>query len=390
MARVLIIQAQMKQYRVPFFLKLHDQLQAEGIGLRVAYSQAPSSEKARGDNGKLPDGLGVEVNAYWSLGDRFLYQPLLREIANADLIIAEHANKHLINHLLLLLRIAGRKRLGFWGLGANKQVGRSRLSEWYKRATARWVDLYFAYTVAAAREVAAWGVPPDRITAVQNAIDTREFQDHIVSVKNSELESVRLENGISKDASVGLFCGMLDAVKSVPFLIDCCKLIKKRVQQFHLIIIGGGRQQSEVQVAIKDLPWVHMVGPKFGRDKALLFKLSDLFLLPGRVGLVILDAFAAGLPLVTVQIPIHGPEVEYLEDGVNGFIVPRDADIYAEIVVRLLQDRASLLRLREGALKSAGTYTLNAMADNFRAGVMRCLHGTTTQGVQCTVGSSSY
>jgi glycosyltransferase involved in cell wall biosynthesis len=163
-------------------------------------------------------------------------------------------------------------------------------------------DLYFAYTAGVAQEVAAWGVPKERIVSVQNAVDTRELQTHIRSIADSELEILRARYGMRPGAAVGLFCGMLDPVKAVPFLIDCCRIIKERLERpFHLILIGGGNEQEAIRSMISDLPWVHAVGPKFGREKAALFKLSDLFLLPGRVGLVILDAFAAGLPLMTVQ-----------------------------------------------------------------------------------------
>ena len=104
-------------------------------------------------------------------------------------------------------------------------------------------------------------------------------------------------------------------------------------------------------------------------------------MLPGRVGLVILDSFAAGLPLITVQIPIHGPEVEYLQEGVNGFMVPRDVTTYADAVVRVLKDRGLLLRLRAGALKSADNYSIEAMVQNFRAGIVACLQPENARGL---------
>ena len=43
-------------------------------------------------------------------------------------------------------------------------------------------------------------------------------------------------------------------------------------------------------------------------------------LMPGAVGLGVLDAFAAGLPVVTAAGTGHGPELEYLESGVNSVI----------------------------------------------------------------------
>ena len=390
MPRVLIIQAQMKQYRVPFFVKLYDQLRADGIELRVAYSQAPRSERAKRDTSELPDSFGVRVNGYWSSGERFLFQPLLGEVLRAELIIVEHANKHLINHLLLLLRVAGQKRLGFWGLGANKQASRSRFSEFYKRMTVGRADLYFAYTAGVAQEVAEWGVSKERIVSVQNAVDTRGLQTHLRSITDSELEDLRVRYEIMPGAAVGLFCGMLDPVKSIPFLIDCCRIVKQRLQRpFHLILIGGGNDQDTIRSLIRDLPWVHAVGPKFGREKAALFKLAELFLLPGRVGLVILDSFAAGLPLMTVQIPIHGPEVEYLQNGVNGFMAPRNVEAYASSVLRVLSDPDLLLRLRHEAFRSAEEYTVDAMVERFHEGVMRCFSKTTFPKLRYNMDSAS-
>jgi glycosyltransferase involved in cell wall biosynthesis len=373
MQRVLIIQTQMKRYRVPFFVGLHQLLEADGIQLRIVYSLPSASESAKGDDVPLPNRFSTCVPCYWIARGRLIYQPLVNEIERADLVIAEHANKLIINHPLLLSCVFGLKRFGLWGLGNNKQLNRSRLAEWYNGITLKWVDSYFAYTSSVAQEVAALGVSKERITVVQNAIDTREFRAEIASIKDSELNSSRRRLGIEPDASIGLFCGTLDPVKGVSFLIDCCKLIRRRVPGFHLVLIGGGDDQRTIESLVRDLPWVHAVGPQFGREKALFFKLSDVFLLPGRVGLVILDSFAASLPLLTVRTPIHGPEIEYLEQGVNGFMVERDVNIYSDVAIRLLNDRDSLQRLKEGASHSGARFTIDAMVHNFRSGILRCL-----------------
>ena len=60
------------------------------------------------------------------------------------------------------------------------------------------------------------------------------------------------------------------------------------------------------------------MGQKFGRE-GLALRMADIFVIPARTGLAILDSFAAGLPLFTTDIAIHGPEAEtYLIDGYNG------------------------------------------------------------------------
>ena len=49
MKNVLIVEAQMKQYRAPFYALLYEALHADGIQLTVAYSEPPASESWKKD-----------------------------------------------------------------------------------------------------------------------------------------------------------------------------------------------------------------------------------------------------------------------------------------------------------------------------------------------------
>ncbi len=69
---------------------------------------------------------------------------------------------------------------------------------------------------------------------------------------------------------------------------------------------------------------IYKLGPLYGDDKFNLLFSSDVYCLPGAVGLSIIDAFYAGLPFVT-EDGDESAEIMYLKDGVNGFIVPRGA-----------------------------------------------------------------
>ena len=50
-------------------------------------------------------------------------------------------------------------------------------------------------------------------------------------------------------------------------------------------------------------------------------RMSKLFLMPGLLGLAVLDAEVMGLPVVTTRYPWHSPEIAYLRDGETGVIV---------------------------------------------------------------------
>jgi glycosyltransferase involved in cell wall biosynthesis len=390
--RVLILEEQMKQYRVPFYERLRESLREEGIQLKVAYSDPSPGELEKMDNCDLPESYGIKVNAYRFGSNRFLYQPLMREIVAADLVIIDHANRFVVNHFLLPLSRLGLKKVAYWGLGENMQSDRSEISEWYKKRTLNWVDWWFAYTSGTAKYLRQHRVPDSKITTVQNSVDTLEIQARTHFLDEHAKRALRLRFGITPAARVGICVGMLHKVKSLPFLLDAGRQIRECHRGFHLMIVGGGPDQMEITQSMRGQPWVHYVGPKFGDEKSDLLAISDLFLLPGRVGLGVLDGFAAGLPVLATRLPIHGPEFEYLEDGQNGLLTQHEPQAYAQAAIQLLQDPDKFERLRVGARLSCQKYSVQAMVENFHTGIQRCLsrrHRTDSETLWGTEQSAS-
>jgi len=373
MKRVLIIEAQIKRYRLPFYLRLHAALAHDGFKLRVVYSDPPAAEAGQQDTCDLPHDFGVKVRGYRLSQACFLWQSAFRQLAAADLVVVDHANRFLINHFLLPLSLCKLKSVAFWGLGENLQADRSAVSEWYKEKTLNWVRWWFAYTQGTARYLQAHGVPASKITAVQNSIDTRATRACVRSLSPNAKALLRARLEIPLAAPVGIFVGMLQKVKALPFLIDAGIRIRQTVPDFQLIVAGGGPDELEIKRAAADKPWIHFVGPQFGRNKANLMGIADLFLLPGRAGLAVLDGLAAGLPLVATRLPIHGPEIEYLEHGVNGILTDSNSAAYAAAISALLSDKDRLAALRDGAAASGERYSIEAMVENFRSGIVRCL-----------------
>src|SRR6266571_2246355 len=349
MKSVLIIEAQMKRYRAPFYACLSKALRADGIRLTVAYSDPPPAEATKKDTCELPPEYGLRVKGYWFWPNRLLYQPLVRRAITSDLVVVDQGNRFLLNHLLLLLSRLGLRRVAFWGHAENHSERRIHFSEWYRHKTLNWVSWWFAYTEADARRLKLHGVPHSGITVVQNALEIQEISSCVNSLTMENRDAVRARLGITSPALIGVFCGALNQAKSLPFLIEASRRVKARVPAFQLIVIGGGAEEGAVKRLVKDLDWVHCVGPQFGREKAEILAVSDVFLLPGAVGLAVLDAFAAGLPILTTRIPIHGPEIEYLEEGVNGLMTDPQPEAYAEAVSSVLSADEHLNRLRAAA-----------------------------------------
>jgi len=184
------------------------------------------------------------------------------------------------------------------------------------------------------------GFPPDRVTVVQNSIDVTSFGKAVETIDAGQQFALRHSLGISPEAPIGLFCGSMHASKKLGFLVEAAIQIHARVPGFHLVLVGAGPDESIAREAAATHDWIHYTGPLFEADKAAYFAVGDLFLCPGLVGLAVLEAFAAGLPLFTTDIPVHSPEIDYLTDSVTGAITDFDPVRYAEAVAACLHDPA--------------------------------------------------
>ena len=104
-----------------------------------------------------------------------------------------------------------------------------------------------------------------------------------------------------------------------------------------MLFLGTGTDAPIVKQFAESRPWVHYVGPRYGIERVPYFLLSDAFLMPGLVGLAVLDCFALGTPLLTTKFPYHSPEIEYLEPGVDGIVSENSLEAYVSAVCQQIE-----------------------------------------------------
>jgi glycosyltransferase involved in cell wall biosynthesis len=93
-----------------------------------------------------------------------------------------------------------------------------------------------------------------------------------------------------------------------------------------------------------------------------IFKMADLFSIPGHVGLGLVQAFYWGLPVVT-EDGLQPPEIHYLINGRNGFIVPNNdlGELKKKIMYLLENDekrREFSRHAREDILENASVHNM--------------------------------
>ena len=366
--RVLVIQRQLEHYRIPFFEALKREMPRRDCELVLAYGDPdPSRASVRHS---VTVGWAKRLPTSYLFGGRLCFQPFTHLLDGVDAVVLAAENKMINNLGAQFLRGIGRVVL--WGHGANLQGRDHSLREQFKRLVARQTDWWLGYTEVSRRLIARSGFPADRVTILNNAIDTIGLAAMKSRVSAASQQLTRQRFGI-QGVHVGLFMGSLYRHKRIPFLLAAALDIKRQVPDFELLVIGDGPDRSVVDAFCRKYPWAHHLGAVIGPDKADAVALCRVMLNPGLVGLSILDSFVFSVPMVTTDCGLHSPEIAYLESGRNGVMTRDDRSEYVQAAVKLLTENDSLNRLQIGCANGAGRYTVQQMAYRFTEGVGACL-----------------
>ena len=324
MSRVLIVKSNLEPFRVPFYARLQERLAGEGIELEVAVPQACCPPHR-------PSWLAPVWAASFSVaGKKVCWQAVSAQARQADLVIVQQVARELTNYTLLALRRCAGFKLALWGHGTEFQ--RTWTTPLARRVKARLfsgIDYWFAYTPGVAEIVAGTGYPRERICTVFNSLDTDSEQQFRQAVTADQTAALRRRLGMSAAARLICYCGSLYKAKRLDMLLAACQRLRASGVDLHVAILGEGAGRTFLQKLASGAPWLHLAGAIRGRGKAEWLSASQCMVIPGVVGLALVDAFVHECPLITSDIPGHGPEIEYLVDHVNGLKVSSDVSSLA-------------------------------------------------------------
>jgi phosphatidylinositol alpha-mannosyltransferase len=167
-----------------------------------------------------------------------------------------------------------------------------------------------------------------------------------------------------------LFVNRLDRRKGFPVMVEAFRRLADDREDVVLVVAGDGEDRVAVQrMPIALRARVVMLGSVPHHDLPPYHAASEVFCAPatGResFGIVLVEAMAAGLPVVASDIAGYR---EVVRNGVEGFLVPpEDPVAVAEAVARLLDDPALAEQIGRAGRERARRYSWERVAREIEA-----------------------
>ena len=167
-----------------------------------------------------------------------------------------------------------------------------------------------------------------------------------------------------------LFVGSLGQRKGLSYLFDACRLVQSAVS----LTVIGQKPLEPCPVLDRELAAVRWI-PSCPHQQILAeMAAHDVFVFPSLFegfGLVLLEALAMGLPVITTA---HTAGPDLIHEGVEGFIVPiRDSAAIAARLELLHREPARLAEMSEQARRRAAEFSWANYEETLAACVGRAL-----------------
>ena len=246
--------------------------------------------------------------------------------------------------------------------------GKNYYTEQFKRRAAYRFVSRAAKMVAVSEDLKKFiaeqvGIPSRRIKVIYNGVESPQRFDepHIQSVK-------RALNLMKWDHLIGSV-GSLYPVKGQIHLIRALPAILRVYPRTGLLLVGRGDLAEELKaeaVRIRVEEHVQFLG--FRSDIPVLLNLMDVFVLPSLsegLSMALLEAMAAECPVVATRV---GGNVELVEEGVTGYLVPSEnSDLLGHRVIDLLRNKEEARRFgRCGKERVREKFSLAGMVNAYQ------------------------
>jgi glycosyltransferase involved in cell wall biosynthesis len=186
---------------------------------------------------------------------------------------------------------------------------------------------------AAERFVGDRIIPRELLRVIPNGVNVDEFGN----ARDGGREALRSSLGLAREF-VWLAVGRFEVAKDYPTMLRAFAGVRERHPEAVLLLVGRGSLQRETEALTRTLGLdggVRFLGVR--RDVPRLMGLADAYLMSSAwegMPMVLLEAAATGLPIVTTSV---GGNREVVENEETGFLVPPgDPDALGSAMLRVM------------------------------------------------------
>lgn len=209
-------------------------------------------------------------------------------------------------------------------------------------------------------------MPGKKVVYLPNGADTRRFAE-------GEGEVFRRARGIPDDAFVMLTLARIDSQKNQLLPVRMLPELLKREPKAHVLLVGNVTNtayhdqvvRTAEELGVREHLTVIPGIPSDSPDLASAYHAANVFLLPSihePFGIVVLEAWSAGLPVIASRV---GGIPHFVDDGVDGLLFdPEDESSFLAAFDGVSGNPALSRSLSEaGRSKARGQYDWDVIAD---------------------------
>ncbi|MBI2846112.1 MAG: glycosyltransferase family 4 protein [Chloroflexi bacterium] len=165
-----------------------------------------------------------------------------------------------------------------------------------------------------------------------------------------------------------LFVGRLEKRKGFRHLLAAYARLRDQLPAVRLLVVGAFTREDKAPylryVRAERIRDVNFIGPVSDEDLPRYYKTAHVFCAPSTgfesFGMVLLEAMAAGVPVVASDIPGYHTVLSPNQEGV--LVPPRKDEPLAQAILQLLQNPQERERMGEAGKKKAQEYTWDKIA----------------------------
>ena len=206
-------------------------------------------------------------------------------------------------------------------------------------------------------------ISPSRITVIPNGIDGDRFTQPV------DVAAKRVALGLSSGPVIGL-AARLTEQKGVIYLLQAVVQLRQQYPGLQVLIAGTGDQDDYLKRSASELGIegaVHFLGMRM--DMPELVRAFDVYVMPSiweGLPMALLEAFAAGTPVVASDVGGVGKVIRHRENG--SLVPPRDPAALAAELAHVLAQPQLRKKYSETARRTfEESYSAEAMTRRYEA-----------------------